>query len=141
MAILLPSTPILAAIVTPLVGPVLNIEPGPLRDLALLGKLIVPAGASGVTLDAYIQTSFNSGLDWMDIRNFHWTTTSAQKLVNHSSGLSVTTAATPGDGALASDTSVDGFIGSMLRVKYKSSGTYPAGTLLSLFAGGGGVRS
>jgi hypothetical protein len=39
---------------------------------------------------------------------------------------------TPTDGALASNTAVDGIIGPLLRVKYASVGTYGGGTTFAI---------
>lgn len=137
-AILLPATSITAAITTPVTGPVSTIPPSGLRNLTIEAEFSGVSG--GTSVDAYVQTSFDGGATWVDIRNFHFTTSNANSIVNHSSGTAVTTAITPSDGSMSSNTSQDGVIGSLLRVKYKSSGTYGAGTTLAIFVDGVAVR-
>jgi hypothetical protein len=137
-AILLPPVTITAAISTPVVGSVFNVPPGGLRSITLEGKFAW--GSGGTTVDAYVQTSLDGGATWIDIHNFHFTTSSLNNVVNLSSGTAVTTAVTPSDGNMSSNTSQDGIIGSLLRVKYKSSGTYAGGTNLSVYVGSAAVQ-
>lgn len=137
MPMLLKPTVITAA-VTLALSPVLVIEPGAVRNLLLEAQLAW--GSGGTTIDAYVQTSLDGGASWIDIRNFHFATASLNQVVNHSSLTPITTAATPGDGALASNTSVDGIIGDLLRVKYKSAGTYGTSTTLAIYATGPRLR-
>jgi len=48
----------------------------------------------------------------------------------------VTTIATPTDGALTANTAVDGLLGVQWRVKWTTTGTYGAGTTLSIDVAG-----
>lgn len=89
-------------------------------------------GSGGTTVDAYVQTTHDGGATWCDLCNFHFTTASGIKIFNLSSLTPVTTAVVPTDGSMASNTAQDGIIGSQLRVKYKSSGTYAGGTALQI---------
>lgn len=89
-------------------------------------------GSGGTSADAYLQTSLDGGATWNDVANFHATTASLRKMVNLSSATAVTTQATGTDGSLASNTAVDGILGSMWRVKYTTVGTYAASTTLNV---------
>jgi hypothetical protein len=89
-------------------------------------------GSGGTSVDAYLQTTADGGATWIDLANFHFTTSSARKLLNLSSLTPVTSIATPTDGSLASNTAVDGLIGSSLRIKYTTVGTYAGGTTLKI---------
>lgn len=90
-------------------------------------------GSSGTTLHAYIQTSLDEGLTWIDIRCFSVTTSSLTNVVNHSAYTAVTTAVVPTDGSLTANTSVDGVLGRAFRVKVTSTGTYATSTTLAVF--------
>jgi hypothetical protein len=84
-------------------------------------------------VDAWVQTSLDQGVTWIDIAQFHFGIANKIAVFNLSKETSRTTELTPTYGALAADTAVDGVIGSMLRVKYTVVGTY-AGTALQIDA-------
>lgn len=86
-------------------------------------------GSSGTTCKVYVQTSLDQGTTWCDVCCVALTTASATKIVNLSGLTPKTTAATPGDGALADDTCVDGILGDRWRVKITSTGTYVGTTV------------
>jgi len=86
-------------------------------------------GSGGTSADAYVQTSIDGGLTWIDVAEFHFTTSPARALYNLNSATSVTTQYTATDGALSANTSKDGIFGSQWRVKYTTVGTYGATTL------------
>jgi hypothetical protein len=88
-------------------------------------------GSGGTTVDAYLQTSVDAGLTWIDIAQFHFTTASAQFVFNLNSQTPVTARYTPTDGTLAANTSQDGILGPLYQVKIASVGTY-AGTTLRI---------
>jgi len=102
------------------------------RNLTLEG--IFTYGSGGTTIDAYVQTSIDGGSTWVDIANFHFTTASAKAIYNLSSLTPKTTIVAPTDGSLTGNTSVDGIIGTQLRVKYSSTGTYAASTTVAIYA-------
>lgn len=121
--------------VTAVVGPVLQAEPVGIRSLAVEGNFTY--GSGGTTFDAWLQTTLDGGANWTDIANFHFLVASGRKMFNLSASTPITTQGTPGDGALAANTAVDGMLGSRFRVKYTSTGTYAATTfLLSVVATG-----
>ena len=130
---LLPPTTITAAIGTAKVSEVISLGFAP-RNLTVQAALTY--GAGGTTIDAYLQTTLDGGATWMDIANFHFTTSAAAKVINLSAATPQTTQKTPTDGSLASDTAVDGVLGPKFRVKYKSTGTYTGNNSLRIDAQG-----
>lgn len=88
--------------------------------------------SGGTTVDAWVQTSVDQGTTWCDVANFHFTTASLRKIYNLSALTPITSIATPVDGSLASNTSVDGILGDLWRVKYTSTGTYVGATTLQV---------
>lgn len=89
-------------------------------------------GSGGTTADAYVQTSIDGGITWIDIAQFHFTTAAARFVFNLNSQTPVTTEYTPTDGTLTANTAADGILGRRFRVKYKSTGTYAGATSLSI---------
>jgi hypothetical protein len=102
------------------------------RSLLLQANFVY--GSGGTSVDAWIQSSADGGVTWFDVANFHFTTSSLVKLYNLSNRTAVTSIATPTDGALSANTSVDGLLGDRLRVKWSSVGTYAGGTNLTITA-------
>jgi hypothetical protein len=86
-------------------------------------------GSGGTTADAYLQTSIDGGLSWIDIANFHLTTSSLRAVYNLNGQTPVTTQYTALDGTLSANTAKDGILGPQLRVKYVTTGTYAATSL------------
>ncbi len=120
--------------ITSAISPALTTTPVPLlgapRNLTIQGNFTY--GSGGTSVDAYVQTSIDGGVTWCDICNFHFTTSSARKIFNLNSQTSETTQVTPTDGSIASNSAQDGILGTMLRVKYQSSGTYGGTTTLAI---------
>jgi hypothetical protein len=79
-------------------------------------------GGGGTDLTAWVQCSID-GSNWVDVSAFNATTSSLRK-VSAVQGALAHTHATPTDGALADNTDIDGWIGSKIRVKVTSTGTY-----------------
>lgn len=94
-------------------------------------------GSGGTTATAYVQTTFDGGVTWVDVVAFQFTTASAIKLANVRRTTPVTTIATATDGSLTANTAVDGLLGDQIRVKWASTGTYAGGTTLLITAVGG----
>lgn len=105
--------------------------------LAGMKYLVVEAiflyGAGGTTVDAYVQTSLDQGVTWIDIMNFHFTTAAASKVSAVVASTALGAGVTPGDGALASNTILSGLLGDRVRVKYVTVGTYTGTTSLSVY--------
>lgn len=103
----------------------LNAQP---RNLTIQAALTYVSG--GTTTDVYVQTTLDGGVTWTDIANFHFTTSSARKIVNLTARTPVTSQVTPGDGAMSSNTAQDGVLGPLFRTKVTTTGTYSGGTSL-----------
>lgn len=104
------------------------------RSLLIQGSFV--SGGNGTSVDAWVQTSWDGGLAWWDIAQFHFTGSSAAKAFNLSALTPVTAQATQQDGQLGANSSVDGLVGNLLRTKWQSSGVYSAGTSLRMDATG-----
>ena len=91
-------------------------------------------GSGGTTAAAYVQTTLDGGVTWIDIANFAFTTSSAIKVATLSALTPVTTVYTPTDGTLSSNTVKDGVLGNQFRVKVTTTGTYAASTTLRVDA-------
>jgi hypothetical protein len=88
-------------------------------------------GSGGTSAKAWVQVTLDDGQTWIDVACFAFTTASGLKVINLSGLTPVTTAITPSDGAMADNTVQDGILGSAMRVKITTTGTY-ANTLLSV---------
>lgn len=113
-------------------GPVLQSRDSQRQAVAIQGNFTY--GSGGTSADAYVQTSLDSGATWTDVVNFHFTTASARFIYNLSGLTPKTTEVVPTDGALAANTSLDGVVGPLWRVKYTTVGTYAASTTLTIDA-------
>lgn len=129
------------------IGPLLNlpitVASGPTGTTPTIGLvqsryLAVQAnftyGSGGTSADAYVQTSLDGGLTWIDIMNFHFLVVNAIKVSAVTIATAVAPAITPTDGSLAANTILSGLIGDRIRVKYVTVGTYAGGTNLRLDA-------
>ncbi len=121
--------PITAAVGTTTSGVIYQLKNANTEVLHLTIQGNLQYGSGGTSADVYVQTSVDGGANWCDIAEFSFTTTSAVKIVNLSALTPVTTVYTPTDGTLSVNTVKDGVIGSQIRAKYKSAGTYSTTTL------------
>jgi len=81
------------------------------------------AGTGGTDVRAYIQTSLDGGATAMDVACALFTTTPDRRVLNLSANApSASFSAT--DGTLADDTQHDGVLGTMVRLKVVSTGTW-----------------
>ena len=106
--------------------------------VAMLGRVesltiyvVFTYGSGGTTCRVWVQTSLDGGATWMDIADVSATTSSITRAY-HLTAAAVTAIATPGDGALAANTSVNGFLGPVFRTKVTSTGTYAGSTTLTV---------
>jgi hypothetical protein len=88
-------------------------------------------GSGGTTSKVWVQVSADDGQTWKDIACRAFTTSSDIKSINLSGLTPVTTAITPTDGAMSDNTVQDGILGSLMRAKVTSTGTY-SNTILSV---------
>lgn len=120
------TTALSAAVTAPL-----QIDPYRPESLAIYAKFTY--GSGGTTFSAWIQTSHDGGLTWMDIANVSGTTSSLKAIYNLSAMTVVATSATITDGALAANTAVDGLLGTLYRGKITTTGTYAGATTLAVY--------
>ncbi len=107
----------------------------------LTGMKIVVAEASfvraagGTNAKFWIQTSLDAGATWIDIINFAFVTTTANLVAVCNAYLATSAASlTPTDGTLADNTVVPGVLGSYLRLKYTTTGTYSGASSITINA-------
>ena len=106
---------------------------GGAKHLTIEAKFLY--GAGGTNAKAYVQTSLDGGVSWVDIAAFVFTTAAANKV--SAIALTIAPAAqafTPSDGALTDDTIIQGVFGDRIRVKYVTTGTYTGATSLAVYA-------
>lgn len=104
---------------------------GRTESLTIQGVITVAGG--GTTAKAWVQTSLDGGVTWVDIANFAFTTSTAAR-VYHLTPVAITSIATPGDGALADNTAVNGILGEQYRVKLTTTGTYTGASSFKITA-------
>ena len=121
----------LAAAVTGETSAVVAMPSGRVESLTLFADFVRAAG--GTTAKAWVQTSLDGGTSWMDIAHFAFTTTTAQRAY-HLTAAAVTAIAIPTDGTLGDNTSVNGFLGGLYRVKYTTTGTYTGASSFKIWA-------
>ena len=86
-------------------------------------------GSGGTTAKFWVQMSLDGGTTWVDVCCFAHTTSSLRRVFNLSAMTPVTTIHTAADGTLTDNTAADGIIGSLIRVKYTTTGTYAASAI------------
>jgi len=87
-------------------------------------QVTVRIGTPGIKLQVYVQTSLDDGSTPIDLGCLAFTDTGATRLLNFSGLTPKLTAVVPTDGAIPDNTAIDGFLGSSLRIKVVSDGTY-----------------
>ncbi len=98
--------------------------------LALLTQLRFLYGSGGTGVVAYLQSSVDDGVTPVDIAAVAFGVASENVVLNFSALTPKTTQVVPTDGALTSDTAVDGILGDRARVKIVVTGTYSGSTQL-----------
>ncbi len=88
--------------------------------------------SGGTTVKVDIKTSMDSGVTWLPVCRFAFTTSSAQKVANVSGLTPRLTAAVPV--TLSDDACFDGTIGNLLRAEITTTGTYVGATTVSIRA-------
>jgi len=104
---------------------------GRVESLTLFADFVRVGG--GTTAKAWVQTSLDGGASWMDIASFAFNTSDAKR-VYHLTAAAVTAIAIPTDGTLADNTSVNGFLGGLYRVKRTTTGTYTGASSFAIWA-------
>ncbi|MCO6178819.1 hypothetical protein [Ciceribacter sp. RN22] len=112
----------------PITTAINNVALTPIQDLEGMVAATIEAklswGSGGSSLKAYVQTTLDRGDSWIDIACFAFTTGSSIKVINLSGLTPITDAVTTSDGAMADNTCLNGILGSALRVRLVSVGTY-----------------
>lgn len=88
--------------------------------------------SGGTSIKADVETSMDSGVSWLPLCRFAFTTASAQKVATVSGLTPRLTAAVPT--TLSDDACFDGTIGNLLRTKITVVGTYVGAASLSIRA-------
>jgi len=97
------------------------------KHLVVQGNLVY--GSGGTTVKAFIQTTLDGGVTWIDIACLAFATANAVKVSKLSISTALAAAITPTDGTLTDNTILDGLLGDQFRVKVISTGTYVDTTL------------
>lgn len=118
------TTAVTAATTTPITGLV--------RAESLAIQCNFAYGSGGTSVDVYVQTTLDAGTTWIDIAEFSMTTSNYRKGYNLTSETGVTSVTAFTDGSLSANTSVNGFLGDQIRLKYTTVGTYAGGTTLAV---------
>lgn len=121
---------ITAALTAEISGAAIAFDIGRVEALTLYANF--DYGSGGTDAKAWVQTSLDGGSTWVDIASFAFTTADAKRMYNLTA-IAVTAIATPGDGALADNTSVNGFLGALYRVKVTTTGTYAGATTFKIY--------
>lgn len=95
-------------------------------------------GAGGTNATAYVQTSLDAGLSWIDLIAFQFTTSAGVKVASVTIDATTFAASAyvplvPTDGTLTANTCVQGIIGDRFRLKYVTTGTYTGTTSLAVY--------
>jgi hypothetical protein len=96
---------------------------------ALSLQAVFTYGSGGTTAKAWVQTSLDGGLTWIDIANFAFTTSSLRAVNSVRASTAVAANYTATDGTLSDNTIKDGILGDRIRIKWTTTGTYAATTL------------
>jgi hypothetical protein len=115
-------------------GPVISMPTDPSTTRTLTVEAVFLYGSGGTTVKAWVQTSLDNGVTWVDIMNFAFTTAAASKVSKTSLSAVLAAGVTPTDGTMADNTILDGLLGDRVRVKWTSTGTYAGATSLKVTA-------
>jgi hypothetical protein len=90
-------------------------------------------GAGGTATRVFVQTTLDGGATWVDIANHDFAQTAATKISSVTSDVAPASQAfAPGDAALTTNTIIQGVIGSRIRAKVVSTGTYTGATSIDV---------
>jgi hypothetical protein len=106
--------------------------PSGIRSLAILSNFAY--GSGGTACKVYVQTSLDSGANWIDIVCHTFTTTAALKVSAVRLDIALAASITPTDGSLTDDNIKDGLLGDRVRVKVVATGTYAGASSIKVSA-------
>lgn len=99
--------------------------------IAALAHLRFQYGSGGTAVKAYLQTTCDDGTTVIDTACVVFNVASETEVLNFSALSPRTLQISASDGALTDDTAIDGILGTKLRLKVVSTGTYASDTILS----------
>ena len=108
----------------------------------LTAECVFVDGGGGTTIDVFIQTSIDAvggtvvgraPQVWTDIMQFAFLVTAGRKILKVREETAIVAAVTESDGALADDTAVSGFIGSHVRARIVTTGTYTGTSTIDVY--------
>lgn len=108
----------------------------------LTAECIFVDGGGGTTIDIFIQTALDAGGStnvnrepqvWVDIMQFAFLVTAARKILKVREETAIVAAVTETNEALADDTAISGIIGSHVRARIVTTGTYTGTTTIDVF--------
>ncbi len=91
-------------------------------------------GSGGTACKVYIQTSLDSGANWIDIACLTFATTAALKVSAVRSAIALGASIMPTDGSLGDDSIKDGLLGDRIRAKIVATGTYAGASSITVSA-------
>jgi hypothetical protein len=109
---------------------------------SLTAECVFVDGGGGTDITVYIQTSLDAiggtttgraPQTWMDIMCFHFLVTAGRKVLKVTEDTAIVAAVTETDGTLTDDTAVSGIIGSHVRARVVTTGTYTATTTIDVY--------
>lgn len=127
--VLLPPLTISGAVAATVTSPVMLLSG--MRYVIAEAKFLF--GAGGTSVKAYIQTSIDGGLTWIDVIAFAFTGTAGNKVSAVSTTIALAAAVAPTDGTLTDNTIVNGLLGDRIRLKYVTTGDYTGATSLAVY--------
>ena len=90
-------------------------------------------GAGGTATRVFVQTTLDGGATWVDIVNHDFATAAGTKISSVTTDVAPAAQAfTPGDAALTTNTIIQGVIGSRIRAKIVTTGTYSGATSIDV---------
>ena len=105
-----------------------------ITDLEGMNRLSIQAkftnSAAGTSANFYVQTTFDSGANWLDIANFLYSGVESGLRLFSLDPTAVTTQYTPTSGSLSANVVKNGLLGHHLRVVRDISGTYTGGQVV-----------
>lgn len=134
MAYLLLSEGITAAVTGVTPDPTATVPVRRSKPTTVAVESIFVYGSGGTTAKVWVQTSLDNGATWFDIVSHAFTTASASKVSACSNRIAPASQGfTPGDGALADNTIIQGVFGELFRAKLTTTGTYAGGTTIAVW--------
>lgn len=100
-----------------------------MKYLVAIAKFIY--GSSGTTAKVFVQTTLDNGSTWVDIMCLAFTTASLTKISAVTANIAPAAQAfSPTDGSMTDNTVINGVLGSAVRIKVITAGTYAGDTQL-----------